>query len=130
TVSPGYEITGIILDAYETAIYGFGSPTGVESGEGLPPGAGIRLGQNFPNPFNPSTTIAFDLPRRSRVNLSIYDVQGRPVRTVSDGILPEGRREVVWDGRDEQGNVVSSGVYFYRLTSGDHSLTRKMVLLK
>jgi alpha-amylase len=129
-VSPAYEITGISLDAYETAIYEFGSLTGVESGDGAIPGAGMRLGQNFPNPFNPSTTIAFELPRRSRVNLSIYDVQGRPVRTVSDGILPEGRREVVWDGRDGQGNGVSSGVYFYRLTSGDQSLTRKMVLLR
>jgi glycosidase len=130
TVSPAYEIIGLSMDGYEVAIYEFSSTTGVESGHGSLPDAGFRLGQNYPNPFNPSTTISFVLPRESHVTLSIFDIRGRPVKTVRDEIVPEGHREVVWDGRDELGNGVSSGIYFYRLTAGEQTLTKKMVLLK
>jgi len=130
TVSPSYEISGITLEAYETAVYEFDIATDDGFGRGEAPDAGLRLGQNFPNPFNPSTTISFDLPRSGHVNLSVYDVQGRTVRTIRDGVIPEGHREVVWDGRDEKGKEVSSGVYFYRLTAADMALTRKMVLLR
>jgi glycosidase len=130
TISPAYEIIGLSMDGCEVAIYEFSSTTGVESGDGELPDAGFRLGQNYPNPFNPSTTISFVLPRESHVTLSIFDIRGRPVKTVRDEIVPEGHREVVWDGRDELGNGVSSGVYFYRLTDGEQTLTKKMVLLK
>ncbi len=130
TVSPAYEIAGLSMDGYEVKIYEFEVLTGVESGHGSLPDAGLRLGQNYPNPFNPSTTISFVLPRESHVTLSIYDIRGRPVKTVRDEIVPEGYREVVWDGRDELGKGVSSGVYFYRLTAGEQTLTKKMVLLK
>jgi hypothetical protein len=127
-VDPTYEISGITLSAYETAVYGFDTLT--DAGGGPAPGARIRLGQNYPNPFNPSTTIPFVLPRESRVNLSIYDVQGRQVRTVGDGVFPEGSQEIIWDGTDESGNSVDSGVYFCRLTACDLTLTKKMVLLR
>jgi flagellar hook assembly protein FlgD len=112
------------------AVYEFESLTGTGSGEGQVPDGGVRLGRNYPNPFNPSTTITFEIPARSHVNLSIYDIQGRPVRTVTDRVMPEGPQEVVWDGRDELGKGVSSGVYFCRLTALDRTLTRKMVLIR
>jgi len=129
TVSPEYEISGLTLEAREVAVYMFAVATGDETGEGLPE-ADVRLGQNYPNPFNPSTTISFDLPHRTHVNLSIFDVRGRTVRTIRDEVLPGGRREVVWNGLDDLGNAVGSGVYFYRLAAGEVTMTRKMVLLR
>jgi hypothetical protein len=90
----------------------------------------LTLHQNIPNPFNPSTTISFTLPERERVMLSIYDVRGTLVRTLADELVGEGYEERIWDGKDASGNPVGSGVYFYRLTAGDKTLTKKMVLLK
>jgi hypothetical protein len=129
TVSPSYEIAGLSLAGYEVKIYEFVVLTGVETG-GDQPDAGLRLEQNYPNPFNPSTTISFVLPRESHVTLSIYDILGRYVNTVKDETMQEGHREAVWDGRDERGRGVDSGIYFYRLTAGGQSLMRKMVLLR
>jgi hypothetical protein len=94
------------------------------------PAVSIALYQNHPNPFNPSTTISFVLPEKAETKLSIYDVEGRLVRTLSDGILDAGIKEYEWDGRDARGDLVSSGVYFYQLKSGKKVLTKKMVLLK
>jgi flagellar hook assembly protein FlgD len=91
---------------------------------------GLALHQNRPNPFNPSTTISFTLPEKARATLSIYDVQGRLMRTLVDEIFGEGYRERIWDGRDAGGSQVGSGVYFCRLTAGNKTLTKKMVLLK
>jgi hypothetical protein len=88
------------------------------------------LRQNYPNPFNPTTTICFTLLERTRVTLSIYDVGGRLVRTLVDETMGEGYQERSWDGKDASGSQVGSGVYFYRLTAGDRTLTKKMVLLK
>ncbi len=94
------------------------------------PSAALALHQNRPNPFNPTTTISFVLPEKTRVTLAIYDVQGRLVRTLVSETIGEGYQARVWDGRDANGNQVSSGVYFYRLTAGDKTPTKKMVLLK
>jgi hypothetical protein len=90
----------------------------------------FELFQNFPNPFNPTTLISFSLPERTRAVLSIHDVEGRLVTTLVDDTLDEGVREVTWDGKDASGSPVGSGVYFYRLTAGDKTLTKKMVCLK
>ena len=90
----------------------------------------FALQQNHPNPLNPTTTIEFSLDRQARATLAIYDVQGRLVRTLVDDIIGSGYQERIWDGKDSQGNPVSSGVYFYRLTAGNKTLTKKMVLLK
>jgi len=95
----------------------------------LPAGT-LTLHQNVPNPFNPSTTISFTLAERAEVTLAIYDVKGRLVNTLVDGMVGEGYQERIWDGKDASGNPVGSGVYFYRLTAGDKTLTKKMVLLK
>jgi len=91
---------------------------------------GYALYQNVPNPFNPITTIRFDLPRRGHVNLSVYDVKGGLVAVLAERELGAGRIEITWDGKDGGGRAVTSGVYFYRLETGSFVSTRKMVLLR
>ncbi|UCG53025.1 MAG: choice-of-anchor D domain-containing protein [Candidatus Latescibacterota bacterium] len=105
------------------------------TGNAVPTGVGeiprvFALYQNHPNPFNPSTTISFTLPERGKTRLSVYNIEGSLVATLVDGTLGEGFKQVTWDGKDSHGNQVSTGVYFYRLTSGKRALTRKMVFLK
>jgi flagellar hook assembly protein FlgD len=90
----------------------------------------LELHQNYPNPFNPTTTITFTLPRETPVNLSLYALDGTRVRTLIDRVLPAGSRDAFWDGTDDHGNPVSSGVYFCRLRAGKRALARKMVYLK
>jgi len=87
--------------------------------------AAITLSQNYPNPFNPSTTIQYDLPRRSFIGLSVYDVLGRTVATIVNGIQEPRRREVKFDG-----SHLASGVYVYRLLAGSFVETKMMVLMK
>ncbi len=100
-------------------------------GPGLPGPSRTALHQNQPNPFNPRTNIGFDLQQSSdRVDLSVYDLSGREVRRLIDGPRPAGRHSVVWDGTDSQHRPLPSGVYLYRLTTGDQSLTRRMLLIK
>ncbi|MCK5619503.1 MAG: T9SS type A sorting domain-containing protein, partial [Candidatus Krumholzibacteria bacterium] len=82
---------------------------------------------NHPNPFNPTTTISFTLAETIHANLTIYDVEGRLVRSLVDRRMGDGLHKVVWDGRDARGALVSSGVYFYRLFDGKRVLTKKMV---
>jgi hypothetical protein len=94
------------------------------------PGAALALYQNVPNPFNPATSISFVLPGRSRAMLVVYDVAGRHVKTLLDTVVEGGPREAVWDGTDERGNRVSSGIYFYRLQVGERTLVKRMLLLK
>jgi hypothetical protein len=90
----------------------------------------IRLDQNYPNPFNPYTAVAFFIARRSPVELSVYDVMGRVVRRLANGEMPAGHHILNWDGRDESGRPVATGVYVYRLEAGGFEQTRKMVLLR
>jgi len=94
------------------------------------PAAVLTLHQNVPNPFNPTTMIAFVLPERTRAMLAIYDIEGRHVRTLVDAILNGGRNETTWDGTDTEGDPVSSGVYLYRLEVGDQTITKKLTILK
>jgi hypothetical protein len=88
------------------------------------------LEQNQPNPFNPETTIRFTIPTRDRAVLAIYDANGRLVKTLLDEVVPAGTTAIDWNGRDDSGITVTSGVYFYRLTAGKYSASRKMLLLK
>jgi len=90
----------------------------------------FNLHQNYPNPFNPATTISFDLPEDAAVNLQIYDITGRKVRTLADHPFPAGVHQMVWDGRDERGAPVSSGIYVYRIEAGSYSNSHKMVLMR
>ena len=91
----------------------------------------LALGKAFPNPFGPSTSIRFDVPAGGvEVDLSIYDVTGRRVRSLLSGTQPGGRHLVVWDGKDSSGRRVASGAYFYRLRAGDFEATRKIVTVQ
>ncbi len=90
----------------------------------------LELHQNYPNPFNPETVISFTLRERARVVLSIYAPNGRRVAALLDERIDAGVREVTWDGKDRNGRSVGSGVYFYQLTVGNETFSRKMVLLK
>jgi hypothetical protein len=105
----------------------FDLPSGVEDGE-------IRrlaLAQNYPNPFNPVTEVAFTVPEGGgRVRLTVHNVAGRVVRTLLDSELPAGPAHVSWDGTDDAGRPLASGVYFARLASNEESAFRKMTLLK
>jgi len=83
-----------------------------------------------PNPFNPSTTIAFSVSERGRVDLHVYDVSGRRVRALVEREVPAGNHTSLWDGRDDAGRAVASGVYFYRIVAGSFVASQKMVLLK
>jgi len=89
-----------------------------------------RLLGNMPNPFNPSTTIRYEIAGNDRVTLNVYDVSGGLVRTLVNQQQSRGTHEARWDGRDNRGRSVASGVYFYRMNAGSFSETRRMVLLK
>jgi hypothetical protein len=86
--------------------------------------------QSHPNPFNPSTTISYELPARGRVNLDIYDAAGRRIVRLVDAVQDEGLHRVVWDGRDSNGSEVASGIYFSRLVTVSETVTQKMVLIR
>jgi hypothetical protein len=100
----------------------------VEKAQALP--LAVALHQNFPNPFNPSTEIHFDIPTARNVELRIYNQLGQTVRTLVDNRMKAGSYRLKWDGRTEAGHSVSSGVYFYSLEAGDFSQIRKMTLVK
>jgi hypothetical protein len=90
----------------------------------------VSLSQNYPNPFNLSTVFEFGLPERGRVTVDIYNVLGQRLDTPVDDIYPAGWHRYEWSAVYESGRCLPSGVYFYRLTAGDVSQVRKMVLLK
>lgn len=93
----------------------------------------FALDQNFPNPFNPSTSIRYTVDSRQAsapISLRVYNIRGQSVRVLVDGEVEPGNYQVVWDGRNDKGEDVSSGIYFYRLTAGEQVATRKMLLLK
>lgn len=85
---------------------------------------------NAPNPFNPQTTITYDLPRASHVTLRVLDLAGRRVRTLVDGPLPAAQHRAIWDGTDDAGRRQPSGVYYYQLVTEDRVATRKMTMVK
>jgi len=127
-------LTAIATDAEnnssEFSVNGY-SPdaTGVEDTPGTLP-LEFSLAQNYPNPFNLETSIVFTVPRRTRATLTVYNVLGQRVRTLTDQPYSPGEYEVVWNGRNDEGHEVASGTYLYRLESDDRLATRKMVLIK
>lgn len=88
------------------------------------------LSQNYPNPFNPSTTISYDIPKTGSVKLLIYDILGRRVSTLVDQVQQPGNYKVVWNGKNNFGQSVASGIYFYQLHSNNFNSVKKMILLK
>jgi M6 family metalloprotease-like protein len=107
-----------------------GSVRELYRGSAVVPSHELVLEQNVPNPFNPSTVISFYLPAESIVRLEIFDINGRLIRQLAEGVLPSGPHRRSWDGRNQNGENVASGIYIYRLTAGKNHLSRKMVLLK
>ncbi len=105
-----------------------GDPLPVETDEVLLPT--FWLSQNYPNPFNPETIIGYSLPARSHVSLVVYNVLGRKVRTLVDGVKPAGPLAITWDGADDSGKPAATGVYLYRFRAGEHVQTKKMLLLR
>lgn len=90
----------------------------------------FELKQNYPNPFNPDTKIEFAVPSKTRVNLTVYNIMGQKVRTLVDEELDVGWKSVSWDGRDDSGNPVASGLYLYKVIADDFVDSKKMMMLK
>jgi 1,4-alpha-glucan branching enzyme len=113
-------------------VLSWGESTSVPDEPGSPSDAGDggRLLRAFPNPLRPSTTVEFAVPSRQHVNVTIYDVAGRKVRVLANGTHDGGRHERTWDGRDDEGRPLASGIYFLRLESHDVRETAKLVLLR
>ncbi len=88
------------------------------------------LSQNFPNPFNPTTTIKFDLPNESSVKLNVYNTNGQLVKSLVNTKMTAGSHQIMWDGRNEAGQIVSSGLYIYRIQAGNYVKSMKMMLMK
>jgi hypothetical protein len=88
------------------------------------------LFQNFPNPFNPLTTIEYSVAKSGPVRIVIFDVDGRRIKTLVNENISPGRHRTIWDGRNERGVTVSSGIYFYRIEIGSYISIRKMVVLR
>ena len=94
------------------------------------PALPLSLFQNYPNPFNPITRIRYYLPSRVRIRLEIYDVVGRRITRLVDSTKDKGYHVVEWDGKNNSGHPVSSGLYFYRLSAGKRTISKKLILLR
>jgi len=90
----------------------------------------FSLGQNRPNPFNPSTVVDYSVARKSQINISVFNILGQRVKTLVDREADAGQYQAVWDGADDNGNQVASGIYFYKMSTAGFVETRKMVLMR
>jgi hypothetical protein len=97
--------------------------------EGLLPDE-FALRQNYPNPFNPVTTLRYDLPEQTHVNITVYDMLGRKVRTILNQQQDPGYKSLIWNATNDYGKPVSAGIYLYQIQAGEYMQTKKMVLLK
>jgi len=119
---------GIVSNVESETIVVSLTMTDVESEAGLVPI--FELKGNFPNPFNPVTTISFSIPEDERVELSVFNIKGQKVRTLINSNIDAGSHSVVWDGTSDQGSKVSSGIYLYKLKISSRVSTKKMIMLK
>jgi hypothetical protein len=141
-VSAHFDLTGALVGEYDVVLENPDGQTAlVAAGAYLANGAtatpptvplppGFLLAQNAPNPFNPITAIRFETPAASRVRIDVVDVRGRLVRTLVDEALPAGYHATRWDGTDDAGGPVASGLYLYRMTAGAFTQQKKLLLLK
>ena len=122
--SEDYEITSILVANV------LSQTMNIDRIDGLVPEV-FELSQNFPNPFNPNTHIQFALGKDELVNLNIFDIQGRLIKSlVSNSYYPSGYYNITWDGKNNMGIQVPSGIYLYKLVSENQTITRKMALMK
>ena len=117
---PAAQVTNVSL---------MGSATPVSNEDGISPLV-TKLGANYPNPFNPTTTISFSVKEAGPVSINIYNVLGQKVRTLHSGDTPAGSWNLIWNGRDDNHKNVASGVYFYKMQTREYTSTRKMILMK
>jgi hypothetical protein len=108
---------------------GGGAVSVIEDDYGKPP-TKYSLNNNYPNPFNPLTTISYDLPEDGFVNVSIYNVMGIHVKDLVNSQQNAGFKSIQWDATNNRGQPVSAGVYLYQIQAGDFVQTKKMVLIK
>ena len=106
------------------------TPTAMGISDDAPIASSYKLGQNYPNPFNPTTHIRFNIPETGLVNITIYDMLGRQVKTLINHTQDAGYRSIIWDATNDYGKPVSAGIYLYQIQTGDFIQTKKMVLLK
>jgi hypothetical protein len=117
----GWDIYAKVVDWNWTKV-------GEEQNAGLP--KSFELAQNYPNPFNPSTIIEYALPRDARARIDVYNILGQKVKTLVDEYQVAGHKRVTWDGKNDSGQEISTGIYFYRIDTGDFVQAKKMVCLK
>jgi len=121
-----YETKSIFSGRQDYSILRFGDEDEPENEILLTP----QLHGNYPNPFNPTTTISFSLPDEQEIDITIYNIKGQKVKRLINGQLTAGNHTMIWDGKDTNGKSVSTGIYFYKLKTGNDVLTRKMLMLK
>jgi hypothetical protein len=109
--------------------FGIGCSDVAHTPEGSLP-AVSRLHDNYPNPFNPRTTIKYDLKQPGRVELAVFDIAGRLVKQLVSESMSAGHHEAIWEGQDSGGRQASAGVYFFRLKTADTVDTKRMTLIK
>jgi hypothetical protein len=130
-VEIGPALAGDQVLVLDDAALGFEAPGTPLATSAPSPGAPrVRMQQNHPNPFNPSTEIRFELAGSGRVELTVFDARGRVVKRLIDGVRIAGRHSTRWDGRDREGRAMGSGVYYAQIRFGNERATRKMILLK
>jgi hypothetical protein len=116
-------------DCYVVILWGeYENPNAADNESPVPFTYGLN--QNHPNPFNPATTIDYSLARKSHVTIAVYNVLGQTVRTLVDDTRDAGNHQAVWDGNDQFGHAVASGVYIYKMLTDEYTETRKMVLMR
>ncbi|MCL6097262.1 MAG: glycoside hydrolase family 3 C-terminal domain-containing protein, partial [Bacteroidetes bacterium] len=114
---------------YEIEVYNLTSPTSVNEKETELPFS-FKLSNNYPNPFNPSTTINYEIPKASNVRIEIFNSLGQLVKVLTDSFHQAGKYSSIWNGDDSSGSLVASGIYFYRMSAEGFTLVKKMVLMK
>jgi hypothetical protein len=107
----------------------FDTTTGVESKD-IPNSMSLLLNQNYPNPFNPETNISFSLVNSEEIKIEIFNSKGQKVRSLVNGTYSAGEHTVNWNGRNDKQEQVTSGIYFYELSSKNSSVIKKMMLIK
>jgi len=131
-IFPDFELAGRTQDNicyFDNISFSPSNSVGIDNkSETLP--QGFALEQNFPNPFNPFTTLRYDLPEDALVNITIYDMMGRVVKTLINDQQTAGYRSIKWNATNNAGSPVSAGIYLYIIQAGDFRQTKKMVLLK
>ena len=131
-IFPDFDLTGRTQDNicyFDNISFSPSNSVGVDNrSETLP--QGFALEQNFPNPFNPFTTLRYDLPEDALVNITIYDMMGRVVKTLINDQQTAGYKSIQWNATNDNNQPVSAGLYLYTIQAGDYSQTKKMVLLK